>query len=165
MFLALGAVAAAIWVIVASWPALAPFLVGGVIVYAVLPLVNFLDHLMPRFLAALIGVLLALALTVGVVAVIVPPLLRELLRLIRDLPDANEVKTIVAGLATQPGFQRLPETVQTQLQDGLVATLLRGRVYADAIVPSLFEGTPLLNLANTVSIVLYTAVAKLHGAG
>ena len=154
MFLALGALAVAVWIVTASWPALAPFIIGGVVVYAVLPLVNVLDRLMPRFLASFIGVAVALALLFGVVAVIIPPLLRELLRLIRDLPDANEVQAIVGGLGAQATFQRLPETVQRQLLEGLTVTLLRGRNYADNIVPSLFGGTPILNLANTVASVL-----------
>ena len=40
---------------VASWPALMPFVVGAVLAYAVLPLANRLDKVMPRVLAALLA--------------------------------------------------------------------------------------------------------------
>ena len=51
---------------IGSWPALAPFIVGLVIAYAVLPIANRLDRFMPRFLAALLAELVALAVLVGV---------------------------------------------------------------------------------------------------
>ena len=53
---------------VASWPALAPFVVGAVLAYAVLPIANRLDRFMPRVLAALLAELVAVAMLVGVVA-------------------------------------------------------------------------------------------------
>src|SRR5512135_1992291 len=51
-----------IWAAVATWPALLPFAVGGIIAYATFPLVNRLDRFMPRLLAAAIATALAVAL-------------------------------------------------------------------------------------------------------
>lgn len=154
MFLALTALTAAVWVVTASWPALAPFLVGGIIAYTVLPLVDFLDRFMPRLLAALLGVLTAVGLLAGLAAVIVPPLVQQILRLIRDLPDAAQIAMIVANLSEAPRLQRLPPVVQQQLLDTVSTVLLRMRGVADSIVPSLFGATPVANLINTFSTVL-----------
>ena len=58
--LVLVAMAALGWLAVASWPALLPFVVGGVLAYIILPLVDVLDWVMPRFLAAFLGIVLVL---------------------------------------------------------------------------------------------------------
>lgn len=154
MLMAFAAVGAVVWVVRESWPALAPFLIGGVIAYTVLPFVNFLDRFMPRFLAASIGVLTAVGVVVGLAAIILPPLLQQFLRLMRDLPDATEVGVIVANLSAQPSLERLPETVRGQLVGQIGGALLRWRAMADGIVPSMLGQTPLLNIANTFASVL-----------
>ena len=53
-----------------TWPALMPFLVGGVIAYSVLPLVNRLDTILPRGLAALVSVLAVVGLLVAMALVL-----------------------------------------------------------------------------------------------
>ena len=78
--LARGGIAVAVTVLVVSltagtWPALAPFVVGAVIAYAVLPIANRLDRFMPRVLAAILAELVAVAILVGVAVLVVPPLL------------------------------------------------------------------------------------------
>ena len=64
--LAVGVIGLSVSLAVGSWPALAPFVAGLVIAYAVLPIANRLDRFMPRVLAALIAELVALAILVGV---------------------------------------------------------------------------------------------------
>ena len=66
--LAVGVIGLSVSLAVGSWPALAPFIAGLVIAYAVLPIANRLDRFMPRFLAALIAEIVALAIIVGVLA-------------------------------------------------------------------------------------------------
>ncbi|MFL5755008.1 MAG: hypothetical protein ACJ77N_01805, partial [Chloroflexota bacterium] len=41
---------------IATWPALLPFIAGGVLAYVLLPVVDSLDRVMPRPLAALLAV-------------------------------------------------------------------------------------------------------------
>ncbi len=161
--LGLGAMALVVWIAVASWPALRPFLIGGVIAYTVLPLVNGLDRVMPRFLAALVGVLLALGVLAGLAYVILPPLVTELLRLIDVLPGQAEIQAITAQLAADPRFAQLPELVQLQLLDIVRSTLGRLQPAAEGILPSLLSTSPILTLMNTFSNILGLIVLPTWG--
>ena len=104
-------VVTAVWLAMASWPALAPFVVGAVIAYAVLPVANRLDAFMPRVIAALLAELLALALLVGVVAVVVPPLISGLGIVAGKLPSPETVQTWVASIQGQIGT--IPEPMRS----------------------------------------------------
>jgi predicted PurR-regulated permease PerM len=97
--------------VMASWPALLPFVVGAVLAYAVLPIANRLDAFMPRWLAALLAELLALGLLVGVVAVVVPPLLSGLGIVAGKLPAPEQVQAWVASLQDQVGS--IPEPMRS----------------------------------------------------
>jgi predicted PurR-regulated permease PerM len=154
MVLGLGAVAAAIWVVVASWPALLPFLVGGVIGYTVLPIVNSLDKVLPRLLAALVGVIIPLAVVAGLAYVIIPPLVTQIMALVQDLPDAAEIQTITTRIASDSRFGQLPALVQSQLLAIVTNGLLRGREIAEGIVPAVLGGRPFLTVVNAFSTVL-----------
>jgi predicted PurR-regulated permease PerM len=109
--IAAGLVTAGAWLSVATWPALLPFLAGAVIAYAVLPVANRLDRFMPRVIAALLAEGLALALLLGVTVIVVPPLLRSLVRVAMLLPTGDQVEAWVASLQTQLGD--LPEPIHT----------------------------------------------------
>lgn len=142
------------YVAIASWPALLPFLVGGAIAYTVLPLVNALDKILPRFLAALFGVLLALAVLAGLVYIVVPPLVTQLMRLINVLPDAREVQEITGSIAAGSRFSQLPPVIQKQVLDVVATSLNRMQEAAGGVIPSLFNGQPILTLVNTFSNIL-----------
>jgi predicted PurR-regulated permease PerM len=154
MFMGLLAAGVVMWVAVASWPALLPFLVGGIIAYTVLPLVDALDKLLPRILAALTGVLLALAVIAGLVYVIIPPLFTELIRLIQVIPGPAQIETITAGIAAGPRFRALPPLLQEQALDLVSTTLMRVHETASGIIPALFTTTPILALLSTFSNIL-----------
>ena len=96
---------------VASWPALMPFVVGAVLAYAVLPIANRLDAVMPRVFAALLAELVAVALLVGVAAVVAPPLLNGLLVVAQKLPTPDEIQAGVLTLQTQVGS--IPEPMRS----------------------------------------------------
>ena len=74
-----------------TWPALMPFLVGAVIAYSVLPLVNRLDTVLPRGLAALVSVLAVVGLLVAIVAIVLPPLVASVGQLATTLPGREDV--------------------------------------------------------------------------
>src|SRR5262245_2492149 len=78
--LILGAIATTGWVVKATWPALLPFVVGGVVAYIVLPIVNRLEAVMSRPLAALATMLAVGLFFAFVVWAIVPTLAQELNR-------------------------------------------------------------------------------------
>jgi predicted PurR-regulated permease PerM len=154
MLMGLTAAGAILWVAVASWPALLPFVVGGIIAYTVLPLVDALDKVLPRVVAALTGVLLALAVMAGLVYIIVPPLVTELVRLIDVVPGPAQIEAITADLAGRPRVQALPVMLQEQALELVSSTLMRTYERARGILPSIFTATPLQALLNTFSNIL-----------
>ena len=105
--LTLGAIAGTVWLATASWPALLPFVVGGLLAYQLLPVVDSLDRVLPRSLAALMSVLAALAVVVAIGVIVIPPLANAFVRLATDLPTPQEVDDAIARLQRQLGS--LPE--------------------------------------------------------
>ena len=71
--LTLAVLGGSLWLAVATWPTLAPFLVGGLITYMLLPVVDALEHVMPRGLAAAVSVFGALAAVVAIAVIVGPP--------------------------------------------------------------------------------------------
>jgi predicted PurR-regulated permease PerM len=142
------------WVAIASWPALLPFAAGVVLAYAVLPLANRLDRFMPRFLAALISMAVALAILIGAVLVIVPPLISGVVDVVSALPTADQAQQALDNLQAQLGtvpqpFGGVLLVVATDVI-GNLRGILTGFVdgFADFITAQL------LGILNTVSFVL-----------
>jgi predicted PurR-regulated permease PerM len=108
--LTLGTIALVGWLVVGSWPALAPFVVGAILAYAVLPIANRLDAVMPRWLAAILAELVAVAILVGVAVIVLPPLLRGFAQVALSLPTADRVEAGLADLEAALG--QLPEPVK-----------------------------------------------------
>jgi len=101
------ALVGAAWLASATWPALLPFVVGGLIAYQLLPLVDTLDRFMPRGLAALISVLAAVAVVVAIAVVVLPPLALAFVRFAVDLPTSDQINQALQNLEAQLG--NLPE--------------------------------------------------------
>jgi predicted PurR-regulated permease PerM len=91
--LGLAAIAVVLGTAVATWPALLPFVLGGLLAYAILPVVDGLDRVLPRSLAALLSMLGVLALVIGVFVIVVPPLVTALIDVARLVPPASEIDT------------------------------------------------------------------------
>ena len=114
------------WLVGFTWPAIVPFLVGGLVAYAVLPLVDRLDRFMPRLLAGLLAVSLVVGLAAGFVAIVAPPLIGQLVRIFLELPSADRLAD--AGRRVQDWLATLPEgsrALATEVVDRVV-TILRG---------------------------------------
>lgn len=94
--LSVGAIA--LWVAAASWPALVPYLVGGLIAYTALPLVGALDRVLPRTLAAILSLLAVLGLVGLFIYVVVPPLLAGLVRLAELIPAPDQTSGSVGDI-------------------------------------------------------------------
>jgi predicted PurR-regulated permease PerM len=139
------------WLAVASWPALLPFLVGGIVAYALLPVVDALDNVMPRPLAAFLSVAAVAVAVAGIALLVVPPIVIQLIRTGVDLPTGPEVDaainrfaaslgtpaessrpvaTLLSGLATS--VRDLLESAQGRLDDfgGAVVSGLLGAIGA-----------------------------------
>ncbi|HEY7024862.1 MAG TPA: AI-2E family transporter [Candidatus Limnocylindrales bacterium] len=84
--------------IAATWPQMLPFAVGGLIAWAVLPVVDALDRVMPRPLAAVLSVLGLVALVVAVIVAILPPFALALIEFAQQIPGQAEINADVANL-------------------------------------------------------------------
>ncbi len=152
--LVLGALAALGWLANTTWQSLAPFIVGGFIAYAVLPLVNRLDRLMPRWFASLlvvVGVLAFIALFIGTV---VPLLLQQVLVLINGLPKADQLQQGAAQINQSLG--NLPEPLRVAMRQMLDDVGVSFRAQIDQFILTLPQVTvqAALGLLNTLSAVL-----------
>lgn len=121
--LTIGVIGVLAGVVLGTWPAVVPFLVGGVIAYGVLPIVNGLDRIMPRWLAALVSVLGVLAVVIGLIAIVLPPLALSLVRLAAELPAAGDIDRLIADVERWLGSQPEGGSVLGPALISLAATL------------------------------------------
>ena len=101
---------AGLWLAATTWPALAPFAVGALIAYLLLPLVDSLDRVMPRPLAAVLAVLTGVAVVAAVLVVVLPPLAGAFVRFAAELPSTAQLEEAIARW--QSGQVSLPEGSQ-----------------------------------------------------
>lgn len=108
--LVLAAAAGIIWVAWQARTALLPFFIGGAIAYILVPLVNTMDRVLPRFLAVVTALALLLGGLVLVFYLLIPPLVREAPVFLNLIPDRTEIQAAVERLR---GFiQTLPPNAQ-----------------------------------------------------
>jgi len=150
-----GVLAGGLWLTASTWPALVPFIVGALFAYLLLPLVDSLDRLMPRWLAAVIAVLAAVGLFVAVMAVVLPPLAGAFVRFATELPTADQITEALDRW--QSGQVSLPEGTQVIVVPALEAI-------ATAIKLALADASGgLTRLVGVVIQALLGAVATLLG--
>jgi predicted PurR-regulated permease PerM len=153
-FVVLAVLAFVVWLAATSWPALAPYIVGGLIGYTILPLVNRLDGFLPRGVAAILAQLIVLAIIVGFFVIVVPPLLAGLGRLAEALPERGEVTGSLGDL--EAWLATLPEplaTVAVDVLNGVVAGLTETLTgIRDGVTQFLIDQT--LGILGTVNFVL-----------
>jgi predicted PurR-regulated permease PerM len=152
--LALGVIALAFGLAAASWPALAPFVVGAVIAYAVLPLANRLARFMPRVLAALLAELVAVGILALAVVAVIPPLVNGLVQVAGQLPTQDEVRASLASFEQSLGELQEPVrgivlAVVTEAASNLQAAL-QGFVSG----AGRFVATQILGVVGTLSFLL-----------
>jgi predicted PurR-regulated permease PerM len=150
--LMLGALAVLVWLSIASWPALLPFIVGGVLAYIVFPLVNFFDRLMPRYLAALLGILLVLGGFVALLWVIIPPLVSQTVALVQQIPPDLTLKDISNMLIVQ--LQFLPPNLKALVIEAINKTSAHMQENIHAFFPALFSTNSILQLMNAIGFIL-----------
>lgn len=138
--------------------ALIPFLLGLVIAYLILPLVNFVQHWLPpiiqkqpfaRPLAIVIVYLLGILSVLAAVATVIPPILNQLTNL-DDIITNIYLESIIFLEEGLQQYQRLSPEAQQRLQDQLQA------FNPAALVSSLLSGVTrtLGAISNTVSFVV-----------
>lgn len=150
------------WLLWEARSALMPFVIGFVLAYLFLPIVNRFERRMPRWSAILLVYLIVLGLIVTFFAFLVPPLVDQVGQLIRALPDLPTMQDWAErSLAAYEQFLAdLPEQVSEQIQGTIsdlftqTANTLRTNFvsYIQGVGNFLIDS--LLSVANTVSFLL-----------
>lgn len=149
------AIYAVVWLIANAMAAMTPFIIGLVLAYLLLPLVNRLNRSMPRPLAILtvyIGAFLTLFVAF---AFIVPPVINQLQQLYNNLPTREELSSF-GGSLLQQYEDRVPAEIKQPIENGLnsaLETLQRNfATYVQGL--STFLLTQALQILNTVSFLV-----------
>ena len=152
--LVIGALAALVWLANTAWQSLVPFVVGGFIAYAVLPFVNRLDRLMPRWLASLLVVAGTIIFMVLFIATLVPLLLNQFLILIGRIPSTDQLQQGAAQV--NQSLVNLPEPLRVAIRQILDDLGTSFRAQIDHFVLTLPQMTvqAALGLFNTLSTIL-----------
>src|SRR6266571_9358612 len=90
--LVLLALAGLIWLITSAFQSLATFVIGIMIAYITLPIVDWLDRFLPRWLAVLLVILGEIALVGVFLALLIPALFGEIQRFVQNLPKPDQVR-------------------------------------------------------------------------
>ena len=152
--LVIGALAALVWLANTAWQSLVPFVVGGFIAYAVLPFVNRLDRLMPRWLASLLVVVGTIIFMVLFIATLVPLLLNQFLILISRIPSTDQLQQGAAQV--NQSLVNLPEPLRVAIRQILDDLGTSFRTQIDHFILTLPQMTvqAALGLFNTLSTIL-----------
>jgi len=111
------ALAGLLWLIASTFQSLATFVIGIMLAYITLPVVNWLDRFLPRGLAVLLVILGEIAFVALFFALLIPAVVQELLRFLQSLPNTDQLRAYFTQLAQQT--QTWPEPVRVFLQGWL----------------------------------------------
>ncbi len=152
--LLVGALAAIGWLVWYTWVALVPFMVGGIVAYAVLPLVNRLDRLMPRFLAVLLAMSLVLLVIGAFFWLLVPILAEQIYFIYANLPGLEEIRGYLDQ--TKEYVKTLPEPTQRVINNASAQATARVQQNLDVYLSGLVNVavTTVLGLVNTIGFIL-----------
>jgi len=152
--LVIGALAALVWLANTAWQSLVPFVVGGFIAYAVLPFVNRLDRIMPRWFASLLVVVGVIVFMALFIATLVPLLLNQFLILIGRIPSADQLQQSTAQI--NQSLVNLPEPLRVAIRQILDDLGTSFRAQIDHFILTLPQMTvqAALGLFNTLSTIL-----------
>jgi predicted PurR-regulated permease PerM len=154
-FVLAASVAVALFLVLkATWVALTPFIFGAIVAYVVLPFVNWLDRLMPRFLAVVLVLVGVVAVFALLLSQLVPAIGQQVFRLTLLLPDKEEIRQYADDL--RQWYQALPGPTQVVVDDLLAQAGNSVRVNLDVYFSQVVDVTiqTVLNLVNTVAFVL-----------
>ncbi|MCB0165423.1 MAG: AI-2E family transporter [Anaerolineae bacterium] len=117
LLLVIGGLVTVLWLIQLSWSALLPFQIGIVLAYIMAPLVNRLQHYMPRWTAILIVLLIFLLILFLVIAFLIPPLIGQLSNLLQSLPNTEQLQQYM--LALNNYLDKLPVEYRRAIDEGV----------------------------------------------
>jgi predicted PurR-regulated permease PerM len=116
------------WLVMNAGSAVTPFIFGGVLAYLFLPLVNFFNRWLPRWLAILAVYLLTFGILVLAVGLVIPPLIAQIADLIRSLPDIATIQREANRLLEEYEqlLASLPPAVQSEVQNAIASAASEG---------------------------------------
>jgi predicted PurR-regulated permease PerM len=135
--------------------ALTPFIVGLVLAYLFLPLVNLLNRRIPRALAILIVYIIAIALIIGVIAYLVPVIVAQVQQLTASLPSVGQLQAMVGNLLQQ--YQRrVPPSIRQPIDETVNNALRTMQANLTTYVQdaSVFIWSQVIQVINVVSFLV-----------
>jgi predicted PurR-regulated permease PerM len=158
-------------VAIGTWPALLPFVIGGLLAYAVLPVVDALDRVMPRSLAAIVSMLAVIAAVIGIFVVVIPPLTGAIVSLAEVVPDPGAIRASLDDLLA--GMPQDAKAILGPILIELAGAVANGMAGAssgiDRFLPMVFQAAlgvagAILGLVVLPAWMLTIMTDKRHGA-
>lgn len=123
-----GALGAVGWLAWTSWLSLLPFILGGVLAYIMLPIVNQLDRFLPRWFASLLTMGTVTAVVIYALSQIVPLVANQVYNVAIAIPTEQEITTYTEELSEI--IQTLPTPAQSLVNEWVdkSAGAIRGQI-------------------------------------
>jgi len=153
--LALLALYAVGWLLVSASAALTPFVIGLVLAYLLMPVVDRLAQRMARWLAILLVYICGIGLLAGSIAFIVPPAIDQVQQLFASIPDADRVLKMWNEFLQ--GYRALvPDSVQQPIDQGIRSALQTAQANLAGYLQSVgaFLFSQVLNVLNTLTFLI-----------
>ncbi len=134
---------------------LTPFIIGLVLAYVLLPVVNTLARRIPRALAILIVYIVGLALVVGVIAYLVPQIVYQVQQLLASLPSVGQMQEAISDLV-QLYQSRVPPSIRQPIDEALTNALRTFQANLTTYIQEAgrFVWIQVLQVINTVSFLI-----------
>jgi predicted PurR-regulated permease PerM len=153
--LALLALYAVGWLLISAAPALTPFVIGLVLAYLLMPIVDRLARGMPRWLAILLVYIGGIGLLSISIAFIIPPAIDQVQQLFASIPDADRLLKMWNDLL-QDYRALVPDSVQRPVEQGIRNALQTAQAnlagYLQRVGAFLFS--QVLNVLNTLTFLI-----------
>jgi predicted PurR-regulated permease PerM len=143
------------WLLWNALPALTPFIIGLVLAYLLLPIVNTLNRRMPRWAAILVVYLGGISVIAGSIAFIIPPLVDQIQQLIESFPSVDQLQEMGRTLL-QEYRSVVPAAIQRPVEEGLRNALRAAQANVSTYVQSIggFVFSQVLQVLNTLTFLL-----------
>lgn len=150
------------WLLLRAGGSLMPFVIGIVLAYLLLPLVNRLNTGMPRWAAILVVYMGTLLVLVGFFAYIVPPLIKQISQLISALPTISQIQSWseIVMEEYQQILATLPESMRAEVEQNIAVLVNNALTSLRTNFVSYMQGigtfliNSLLSAVNTVTFLL-----------
>jgi predicted PurR-regulated permease PerM len=153
--LALLALYAVGWLLWSAAPALTPFVIGLVLAYLLMPIVDRLAEGMPRWLAILLVYIGGIGLLAVSIAFIIPPAIDQVQQLFASIPDADRLLKMWNDLV-QEYRALVPDSVQQPVEQGIRNALQTAQTNLAGYLQGVgaFVFNQVLNVLNTLTFLI-----------